>query len=241
MNRFLAMAQTVAIRASEIDAKIIRYARDWLQDCTFPDMTGDEIETLPQDRILRAVDRHYEGGLEAFLWGCLPMDKRVVAFVESETTRNMDEWIAKRCFAYRTGYQKTPTGEVERIKVLRPQDVAPIELDRFDQPTEPSDDVDSYAVDGSPGSQERIAALAAYESQNAKERSASVLNDNELADRLVDSVKRLEGQLTPLDIFLRNLVAEGIREQRIDSIPLDNRKVMLAEIENDRDAPKMGR
>jgi hypothetical protein len=45
----------------------IEQARDWLADCSFRDVLNeDEIYEMPKTEIERAVETHYEGGVEAF-------------------------------------------------------------------------------------------------------------------------------------------------------------------------------
>jgi len=42
----------------------IQAMRDWLADCVWQD--ADTIAELPNAAILRAVERHYDGGLAGF-------------------------------------------------------------------------------------------------------------------------------------------------------------------------------
>lgn len=49
-------------------AELIRDARNWLEDA-FPDYV-DHIKTLWPSQVRRAVQRHYEGGWDAFLSDC---------------------------------------------------------------------------------------------------------------------------------------------------------------------------
>ena len=42
-------------------------AREWLSDCVWADEDVDSIAEMPAEVILRAVARHYAGGLAAFL------------------------------------------------------------------------------------------------------------------------------------------------------------------------------
>lgn len=53
--------------ARELSGEALREARGWLSDCLWADVTPDDIATMPADLITRAVARHYDGGLAAFL------------------------------------------------------------------------------------------------------------------------------------------------------------------------------
>ena len=41
--------------------------RDWLCDCSFADVSPDEIAEMDDRTIMEAVERHFDGGLEGFL------------------------------------------------------------------------------------------------------------------------------------------------------------------------------
>jgi hypothetical protein len=43
-------------------------ARDWLADCSFPDVEPDEFATMPDLAIVRGVAYHFDGGIEEFRW-----------------------------------------------------------------------------------------------------------------------------------------------------------------------------
>lgn len=55
-------AQAVILNAKELEE-----ARNWLSDCEWRDVDADDIYAMPADVIHRAVQRHYDGGLEAFV------------------------------------------------------------------------------------------------------------------------------------------------------------------------------
>lgn len=42
-------------------------ARGWLADCQWADEDADSIDEMPARMITRAVERHYDGGLAAFV------------------------------------------------------------------------------------------------------------------------------------------------------------------------------
>lgn len=46
---------------------MIDQMRDWLADCTFVDVDADDIKAMPDDRIIRAVARNYDGGIAGFI------------------------------------------------------------------------------------------------------------------------------------------------------------------------------
>lgn len=41
--------------------------RSWLADCSWADVDSAQIQAMPDVQILRAVDRHWDGGLTDFL------------------------------------------------------------------------------------------------------------------------------------------------------------------------------
>lgn len=45
----------------------ITEARNWLADCVWADMDADDFAELTDAQILRGVERHYDGGVNAFL------------------------------------------------------------------------------------------------------------------------------------------------------------------------------
>ena len=46
--------------------KVIAAAREWISDCTWSDLDPERLAELSDDEILKGVERHYDGGLEAF-------------------------------------------------------------------------------------------------------------------------------------------------------------------------------
>jgi hypothetical protein len=42
-------------------------ARQWLMDCSWSNVSAEDIEILPGLTIIAAVDRYFEGGIKAFL------------------------------------------------------------------------------------------------------------------------------------------------------------------------------
>jgi hypothetical protein len=45
----------------------IKDMRDWLSDCQWNEVDADDIAEMSAERIVRAVGRHYDGGVDAFL------------------------------------------------------------------------------------------------------------------------------------------------------------------------------
>jgi len=45
----------------------IKEAKEWLSDCIFADVEPEEIAEMSDDVIVRAVARHYDGGIESFV------------------------------------------------------------------------------------------------------------------------------------------------------------------------------
>lgn len=44
--------------------------RAWLMDLEWRDVDSEEIESMPDDAIIRAVANHYDGGVRAFKATC---------------------------------------------------------------------------------------------------------------------------------------------------------------------------
>ncbi len=53
-------------RTNPTEHEHLSLMREWLADCEWRDITADEIAELPAHVIVRAVSRHYCGGLRAF-------------------------------------------------------------------------------------------------------------------------------------------------------------------------------
>lgn len=47
--------------------KHVAEMRGWLADLSWEDMEADDFEGVPDEAIVRAVERHYDGGVAAFL------------------------------------------------------------------------------------------------------------------------------------------------------------------------------
>ena len=45
----------------------IKDARLWLMDCSWPDATTAQIKRMSADQVIRAVARHYDGGIAGFI------------------------------------------------------------------------------------------------------------------------------------------------------------------------------
>jgi hypothetical protein len=48
-------------------AQAVTEARAWLSDCEWQDIDADGIAVLSDACVMRAVARHYEGGVRAFI------------------------------------------------------------------------------------------------------------------------------------------------------------------------------
>lgn len=58
----------MSIELNLIDEETEREMRLWLADCFFPDADPEEIEhDFSKEIIVKAVDRHWEGGVEDFI------------------------------------------------------------------------------------------------------------------------------------------------------------------------------
>lgn len=44
----------------------IQAMRDWIADCSWPDLPPDEVADLTEAEVIAGVARHYDGGLAAF-------------------------------------------------------------------------------------------------------------------------------------------------------------------------------
>jgi len=68
---------------SPLSLAIIEDARDWLSECDWQDMEADDFLSISPQTVLRAVERHYSGGLKQFLTDGLikvvtPAEKAVI-------------------------------------------------------------------------------------------------------------------------------------------------------------------
>ena len=45
----------------------ITAARDWLAELVFQDYDPEEFAAMPEEKIVRGVNRHWDGGIESFL------------------------------------------------------------------------------------------------------------------------------------------------------------------------------
>lgn len=43
-------------------------ARAWISNCQWPDLEPDDIEMLTDAEVVRAIERHYAGGLAEFIY-----------------------------------------------------------------------------------------------------------------------------------------------------------------------------
>lgn len=50
-----------------LTAKEIFEARAWLKDCDWPDIDEEGIDDLSDGEVVRAVARHFEGGISGFI------------------------------------------------------------------------------------------------------------------------------------------------------------------------------
>lgn len=48
----------------------LQQAREWLADCVWEEIEPEEFETLSERRIIRGIERHFDGGMQAFLTTC---------------------------------------------------------------------------------------------------------------------------------------------------------------------------
>lgn len=53
--------------ALEHNPEIVKRMRDWLSDCEWRDVNGDDIAEMSAKTVIRAVDKHHEGGVPGFL------------------------------------------------------------------------------------------------------------------------------------------------------------------------------
>ncbi|AFZ27236.1 hypothetical protein Cylst_5200 [Cylindrospermum stagnale PCC 7417] len=54
----------------KLSPQLIKAAKEWIADCTWRDITEDDIELLSDEEIERGIQRHYSGGIEAFKQAC---------------------------------------------------------------------------------------------------------------------------------------------------------------------------
>lgn len=54
----------------EVTPAEIDEMRDWASDCTWADVTAEEIAAIPAVKVAQSVSRHYFGGVSAFVGAC---------------------------------------------------------------------------------------------------------------------------------------------------------------------------
>jgi hypothetical protein len=106
------------------------------------------------------------------------------------------------------------TMQVEKTRTIKESTLGDDQRYNGTEPTVSDDsEYDSLAVDGSIGSVERIAALAAFYRDNAESKSPCVLTDEETSERLISVIPSWASlpktQLTPFQTFMIELAAEG--------------------------------
>lgn len=52
-------------------AHLIGEARGWISDCVWANLEPDDVDDLTDEEIRRGVQRHYDGGWDAFVWNTL--------------------------------------------------------------------------------------------------------------------------------------------------------------------------
>jgi hypothetical protein len=65
-------ALPVLAPCEESRAALAALARDWIADCQWDDLDGEDVPGLTDDEALAAIARHYDGGLPAFTLDCQP-------------------------------------------------------------------------------------------------------------------------------------------------------------------------
>lgn len=53
--------------SSAISASDIQEMRDWIADCIWRDLDEEQVAELTQGEVIKGVERHYYGGVDAFL------------------------------------------------------------------------------------------------------------------------------------------------------------------------------
>jgi len=48
----------------------IHYARTWSMDCDWPDLEPNDVFTLSDFDVQRAIAWHYDGGIKGFIYDC---------------------------------------------------------------------------------------------------------------------------------------------------------------------------
>ncbi len=47
--------------------EIVKAMRNWIADCSWPDLPPEEVAELTEAEVVAGVAKHYAGGVEAFL------------------------------------------------------------------------------------------------------------------------------------------------------------------------------
>lgn len=63
----LGAAQTIATQALVHAPEAIKAMRDWIADCSWPDLPPDEVADLTEAQVIAGVAKHYDGGVDAFM------------------------------------------------------------------------------------------------------------------------------------------------------------------------------
>lgn len=66
MRRALDSTEPTAVNVKPT-ADQLRDARDWLADCTWPDLTPAAAMRLPAARVVTGIEAHYSGGWAQFI------------------------------------------------------------------------------------------------------------------------------------------------------------------------------
>jgi hypothetical protein len=53
-----------------LNAQEIKEAKSWLMDCVFADVEPEDIEEMTDSTIVKAIARHYDGGIPEFCKNC---------------------------------------------------------------------------------------------------------------------------------------------------------------------------
>lgn len=69
----LALADNAMLESLRFAPELIAAMRDWAKDCAWRDVDEDDVDEMPLAELLRGIERHYDGGMAAFIRDGLPL------------------------------------------------------------------------------------------------------------------------------------------------------------------------
>lgn len=77
---------------TQYTAQHIQEMKDWLADCVWQDVDSDDIQSMSNEQIIKAVKRHYHGGVDQFIADGLEIPYDVDIIEYNNDTWEPEEW-----------------------------------------------------------------------------------------------------------------------------------------------------